>query len=186
LVMAPPVYDAVLCFAGRCFAGRCFAGRCFAGRCFAGRAIRLAVAESGGVEDGCLAAHRPCLEHAVADNEEDGDDEPSDAPGRGRGNLATWQHEQQRVEEGRAEPICSLRERVRKIGGRLSRVSRVRQAILGDEHNQYRGSDCRDVSERAHGKVAADKAQQYRHEYECAPHNPYDPRIHAAPPSQPW
>ena len=96
----------------------------------------------------------------------------SNAPGRG--NLASWQHQQQRVEESSAELICSLREAARKIGRRLSRISRVRQAIPGDEHNQYHGSDCRDVSERTQGKAAADKAQQYGHERECAPHNPYD------------
>jgi hypothetical protein len=69
-------------------------------------------------------------------------------------------------------------ERVHKIGGRFGWV---RQAIPGDEHHKDRGSDCGDVSERPQGEVPADEAQQRSHERECAPHNPYDPRIHAGP-----
>src|SRR5262249_53429760 len=127
--MSLPVFDAVLCLARR--------------------VIRLAV-EGRGVQDGCLPVDRPRLKQAVAANEEDADDEPSDTPGHG--NLVS---QQERVEEGSAELTCSFLERAHKMGGR---VSRVRKAIPSDEHNQYRGSDCRDPSQRTHGEVTADRA----------------------------
>jgi hypothetical protein len=97
--------------------------------------------------------HRPYLKLSVPENEQANEDKPAD-PTR-YGIIAT----EHRPEEGSAERIEPLRERVHKVGVRPG--AGVRYAISGDHHHCRQREERRDEPQRAHGEVVADKPQHY-------------------------
>ena len=103
-------------------------------------------------------------------NEQANYDEPSEPPGDWIIVTEQW------LEEGLAEVIEPLCERVHKVG--VCSRHPCALPVSGDGHRHGQREDGRDEPQRADGEMVTDKSQHYANDRD---YEPYEPRMHAVP-----